>query len=253
MTANQKSDKETISRRQEVIEILISYTPRPRIAREGFTRLGIFLGGALLMRWLAGRFKNKALAAISRLASNLLLGAGLFGLYAYRHPHRIPMGNAPDYIYSPVDGTVQAIEEISEEPLFLGGPAYRIEIASNLLSVPVQRTPLPGTVRYIYTQPKDQNYKLGLITENGTRLLLDMKPDSRSNLRLPSPLGEKEAILLRPEAGQSLGVTEHIGVRGFGVPTVTTLYLPTGGIDITGLKGMKVQAGKTILGRIKPA
>lgn len=229
-----------------IMEMAGDWLPRPAVAREGWGRTGALLGAAGLL-WRTSRPTGWP-----RRTARLLLGLGLLTGYAYRDPQREPIGNALDYIYSPTDGTIISVEQIEDEPTFVGGPAYRVRLASHLLDVPMQRTPLPGLVRLIH-QTDSQSAQLGLETVRGRRLLLTYQPDSDARLRLPRPLSDPQIVHLRPQAGQFLEVTRKFAVRGLGHPLLTDLYFSTQDTDILCRAGEHVQAGMTVLARLKAA
>ena len=180
--------------------------------------------------------------------SGLLWQLGLLTAYTYRDPERLPLGSASDYIYAPADGKIRSIERLAEEPLFIGGPAYRIEIASSWLTVPIQRTPLPGRVQYIYNG-NDGSSRLGLETAEGVRFLVTY---GVKGWHWPAPLAEARPVFLRVGAGQLLPASEPLAVRSFGNSLLTTLYLPADTVDLLREVGQPVQAGMTIIGRLKP-
>lgn len=226
-------------------EFVESIVPQPAIAREGWLRVSALVGLGLLTRWVASRTNNELIAKFWRGVSNFLLPTALLVAYTYRDPQREPIGNASDYVYSPTDGKIVSIEQVDNEPLFVGSAAYRLEISSHLLDVPIQRTPLPGRVSYIYR--KDQAIKFGLQTSEGERILLtyEAKPT------LPVPLADSQIIFIRPQVGQTLDVTDKFAVRGFGQPLLTIVYLPTETMELLCHNGQHVQAGMTVIGRIK--
>ncbi len=232
-------------------ELFESFLPRVTIAREGRFRTAALLVPGLLAVWFGERDSRNPLKNLLARLRRPLLGFGLLEAYGYREPQRLPVGNAPDYVYSPADGRIITLQKVDSEPIFLGVPAYRLEIATNWLHVPVQRTPLPGQVKYILDNPK-LPAKLGLQTELGLRFLLSYRPDHQSFFRLPGPLSSPRLVFFRIQAGQNLPVSQEIAVRGFGNPLLTTLFLPADGIDILCRVGQHVQAGMTVIGRISP-
>ncbi len=253
MTTNQKAKINTNSSRGPVeergnyfVELFISLIPRPTIAYEGWLRMAILFGLGIVAWWAA------KWAGWLRPVGNALAALGTLTAFAYRDPERENIGRASDYFYAPVDGKVISVAEIADEPIFVGGPAYKIEIASHPLDVPIQRTPIPAQVRYINQPANEPISQLGLEISGGQRLLLTFQPDTYQKLRLPTPLAAP-LISFRTEAGRTLTSIEKIGVRGFGNPLLTTLYLPVEGSNILCRIGEHIQAGMTIIGRIPPS
>lgn len=227
------------------LEMVESLIPRPKIAREGWLRSGLVLGAGLLARNLSNRL------GWLRSIGNILTGLGFLTAFAYRDPERDAVGQATDFIYAPVDGTVLSITEVADEPRFIGGPAYKIEIASHILDVAVLRTPMPGRVQYMNCPPGLAAGSLGLEIAGGKRLLLDYRPNLETGLRLPALISDP-GFVPRIQAGQTLTPIAKIGLRGFGVPLLTTLYFPVEGFYILSQAGFHVQAGMTIVGRTIP-
>lgn len=209
------------------------------------------LAAAGLFGWLSTHSALVKLAGLTGALAKACLGASFFTAYIYRDPRREPLGNAPDYIYAPVDGTILKIEPVEEEPLFVKGPAFKLIITSHPLDVAVLRMPLPGQIAYIHRQPGEAT-KVGIKNKDQGRLLLTFRSNPYKRLSLPRPLAAKEAVDLFTEAGQSLWVTRKLGMRGFGATLLTTLYIPQER-DLLCRAGQHTQAGMTVLGRIKPA
>jgi hypothetical protein len=227
---------------REMVESLI---PRPKIAREGWLRSGVLLGAGLLARSLSSKL------SWLRPVGNILTGLGFLTAFAYRDPERNSVGQAADFVYAPVDGTVLSVTEVADEPRFVGGPAYKIEIASHILDVPVLRIPMPGRVQYMNCPPSLAAGSLGLEIAGGKRLLLDYRPNLETGWRLPASISGP-GFLPRIQAGQTLTPIAKIGLRGFGVPLLTTLYFPVEGFYILSQAGFHVQAGMTVIGRAIP-
>lgn len=236
---------------QMIPELLSAVLPRPRIVREGWPRVAGLLALAGLFGWLSTRPVLAKLARPFGWLAKFSLGASFLTAYVYRDPRREPLGNAPDYIYAPSDGTILRIEAVEDEPLFVKGPAYRILITSQPLDVAVLRMPLPGQISYIHRGPQEPT-TVGIKTKDQRRLLLTFRSNPYKRISLPYPLAAKESVDIFGEAGQSLWVTRRLGVRGFGVALLTTLYLPQARMDILCRSSQHTQAGMTVLGRIKP-
>lgn len=237
-----------------LLELLSALVPRPVVAPEGWLRIAFTLALGLLAGRAVKWARESSLAGFFRTLGKGFFGLSLFTAFTYRDPAREPLGNAENYFYAPVDGTVLKVEQLADEPLFINGPAYKIVMTSHPLDVPMLRVPLPGLVRYIHHSfNSHEPVKLGLTMANGQHYLLTCQPNPYARLKLPFPLADAQPVFLRATAGRQLGVVEQIGVRAFNVPLMTTLYLPVKGIDILCRSGQHVQAGMTIVGRIKPA
>lgn len=240
---------------QMVPELLGAVLPRPRIVKGGWPRVAGLVALAGLFGWLSTRPFLAKLAGLSGWLAKFSLGASFLTAYIYRDPRREPLGNAPDYIYAPADGTILKIEPVEDEPLFVKGPAYRILITSQPLDVAVLRMPLPGQIAYIHRKSQggpQEPTTVGIKTKDQRRLLLTFRSNPYKRISLPQPLADRAPVDLFGEAGQSPGIVGKLGVRGFGVALLTTLYLPQAQLDILCRTGQHTQAGMTVLGRIKP-
>lgn len=245
------TETEPISTKQTVLELLSAALPRPRVIKSAWPRITGLLALTGLFRWLAGRDYSPKMRGFFGDLSKLGLGAAALTAYSYRDPHREPLGNAPDFIYAPADGTILRVEPVEDEPLFIKGPAYRLLITSQPLDVPVLRTPLPGQVEYIL-QKTDDGTAVGVKAPDNRRFLLNFRANPYKRVSLPQPLASKEPVELFGEAGQTFPVVERLGVRGFGVALLTTLYVPRQNVEILCRAGQHTQAGMTVLGRVRP-
>jgi hypothetical protein len=245
------TETERITTKQTVQELLSAAMPRPKVIKSGWPRIIGLLALAGLFHWLAGRKFPPRVQGFFGNLSKLGLFAAALTAYSYRDPHREPLGNATDFIYAPADGTVLRVEPVEDEPLFIKGPAYRVLITSQPLDVPVLRAPLPGQVEYIL-QKTDDATTVGVKSAENRRYLLNFRANPYKRVSLPQPLAAKEPVELFTEAGQTFPVVEQLGVRGFGIALLTTLYVPQKDFEILIRTGQHTQAGMTVLGRIRP-
>lgn len=81
--------------------------------------------------------------------AGVLVFLGLFVLYFFRDPDRVPPF-APDAVVSPADGHVV---EVVEEPLDDGAAGRRISIFLSVWDVHVNRSPVAGTIRRVDYRP----------------------------------------------------------------------------------------------------
>lgn len=81
----------------------------------------------------------------------IAVGLGLFVLWFFRSPRRVPPPGAHRLV-APADGTVWDIEELPE-PQVIGGQARRIGIFLSVFDVHVNRAPCAGTVVYAQYRP----------------------------------------------------------------------------------------------------
>jgi phosphatidylserine decarboxylase len=168
----------------------------------------------------------------------------LFTLFFFRNPKRNIPGNE-QYILSPADGTIMAIDEVIEDR-FIKEPAIRISIFLSIFNVHLNRSPLPGTVRYRHYRPgkfipafkshaSDINEKNFIgIESDGFKIMV---------CQITGFIARR--IKCWADNGQILQSGEIIGIIKFG--SGTEIFIPIGS-KINVKKGDKVKAGETILG-----
>lgn len=168
----------------------------------------------------------------------------LFTLFFFRNPKRNIPGNE-QYILSPADGTIIAIDEVIEDR-FIKEPAIRISIFLSILNVHLNRSPLSGTVRYRHYRPgkfipafkghaSDINEKNFIGIESGGFKIMVCQITGFIARR----------IKCWADNGQVLQSGEIIGIIKFG--SGTEIFIPIGS-KINVKKGDKVKAGETVLG-----
>lgn len=84
----------------------------------------------------------------------------------FRNPRRTTP-HEPDGLFAPADGVVTGLEEFYEHR-FLHTDAVCVTIETNLVDVPVQRSPVSGRVAYLALDPADASV--------GERQYIGMKP-----------------------------------------------------------------------------
>jgi len=168
----------------------------------------------------------------------------LFTLFFFRNPKRNIPGNE-QYILSPADGTIMAIDEVIEDR-FIKEPAIRISIFLSIFNVRLNRSPLSGTVRYRHYRPgkfipafkshaSDINEKNFIgIESDGFKIMV---------CQITGFIARR--IKCWADNGQILQSGEIIGIIKFG--SGTEIFIPIGS-KINVKKGDKVKAGETILG-----
>lgn len=167
-----------------------------------------------------------------------------FVLFFFRNPKRqVPCGE--NFILSPADGVIMEIDEVIEDR-FIKGPAIRISIFLSILNVHLNRSPLPGEVKYRYYHPgkfipafkshaSDINEKNYIGIESGGYKLMVTQITGFIARRIKC---------WAPE-GKRLAGGEIIGIIKFG--SGTEIFIPTGSLLYV-QKGEYVKAGETTLG-----
>lgn len=237
-----------------LLSALNDFTPRLKIAKEGWGQFGSLAGNALLntvllRTVLKEKAENKSqlrlwLRSVTASSAGFCAGYALATAFFYRDPERFGLGPDADYLYSPADGKVTSIKEVVE-PHFLNGPATQITIASNFLNVHLQRSPYSGRIAYIWkeTGKTSVNY-VGIQDSTGHKLLLAQTSRRFGNIQ-PKPSG------LRLTAGQMIEQSDKIGVATFGMSSEVSLYIPaTTNLQIMVQIGQQVKAAMTVVGKI---
>ncbi|MDD3653697.1 MAG: phosphatidylserine decarboxylase family protein [Desulfotomaculaceae bacterium] len=167
-----------------------------------------------------------------------------FVLYFFRNPSRsIPV--ADGLVLSPADGVIVEINEVFEDK-FIKGDAIRVAIFLSILNVHLNRSPLPGEVKYRYYRPgrfipafkshaseiNEKNF-VGIECE-GIRVLV---------CQVTGFIARR--IKCWVDEGKSLAAGEIFGIIKFG--SGNELYLPAGS-KIMVKKGDRVRAGETVIG-----
>ena len=218
-----------------------------KIVKDGYSLIiglpvaGVVLGMAA-QQW-AGRGLAMALYALG------LVGC-LFMLYFFRDPERTPACGEDEFV-SAADGVVRSVE-FMEEKRFLKCPAVRISVFLSPFNVHVNRHALGGVIR-------EAGYTAG-------RHLLTLDPRSSEVNEHSSILveGEKTRCLERQivgpvvrrvvywqEAGARVEKGQRLGMMKFG--SRMDLYFPSAEVEATVKRGDKVQAGLTVVARLKKA
>jgi len=197
---------------------------------------GILLGSIVLAYWVHPAF---------RIIAGFAFLAGLFTFYFFRDPQRkIPVD--ADAIVSPADGTIVAIEDLSDSPHY-DGPCKRISIFLSVFNVHINRAPFAGIVESITYKPGAFKNAMRADTTdineaNTVRMQTETGPIS---VRQISGLIARR-IVCRAEVGDTLQKGERFGMIKFG--SRTELYLPPN-VQICAKMDEKVAGGETILAR----
>jgi phosphatidylserine decarboxylase len=169
----------------------------------------------------------------------------------YRNPKReTPAGSAS--LFSPCDGVVAAIGE-QYEHRFLHTDALRLSIAVAPLDVPVQRSPVAGTVAYLEyvrgaerrlwelgqrDEEQAERVYIGLVAEWGPVLLVLSTASLARHISCSLNDGD------RVEAGARIA-TVRLGAR-------VELLLPRDVVAELPLVGTRLRAGVSPVGRVVP-
>ena len=170
----------------------------------------------------------------------------IFTLYFFRNPKRdVPAGM--NLILSPADGVIMELDEVNEEK-FIKDRAIRVSIFLSICNVHINRSPLPGEVKYRYYRPgkfipafkshaSEINEKNFIGIESQSFKLMVCQITGFIARRIKCWVNE----------GQMLAAGEIIGIIKFG--SGAELFIPAGS-ELLVKKGDKVRAGETIIGTL---
>jgi phosphatidylserine decarboxylase len=177
-----------------------------------------------------------------RVASLLLLALGLFVVYFFRDPQRLPP-NEPGIVVSPADGRVM---EVVTEP-WDGRAGQRISIFLAVWNVHVNRSPMAGRITRV-------NYRPGkFYAAMRSRASVE---NEQNVIHLETERGEivfkqiagwiARRVVCWKSSGDMLKLGERVGMIRFG--SRMDVWLPLGA-EIVARPGQHVAGGVSILAR----
>lgn len=175
----------------------------------------------------------------------ILLLAGLSVMMFFRDfPRTITA--APNEVVSPADGTVVAIEDLTETPHYAGA-CKRVSIFMSVFNAHVNRAPFKSTVRDVRYAPgyfiNAMNHESSQVNESNA-LWLDTPKGPMTVRQISGAIARRIVCPVKP--GVALQKGEKFGMIRFG--SRVELYLPvTATIDAH--LNDKVHAGTSILAR----
>jgi phosphatidylserine decarboxylase len=192
-----------------------------------------------------GLFLNLWLTLVS-------LVAGLFCVYFFRDPARVPPARA-GAILAPADGRIVSVAP-GLPPAELGlGPAvrWRVSIFLSVLNVHVNRVPIDGTVtRIAYRHGAFLNASLDKASEANERNAIAFRLSDGRELVVVQIAGLiARRILCSLREGDAVHGGDRLGIIRFG--SRTDLYLPEG-IQPLVCEGQTMIGGETVIAEISP-
>jgi phosphatidylserine decarboxylase len=180
------------------------------------------------------------------------LVAGLFCVYFFRDPARVPP-TRPGAILAPADGRVVSVAP-GVPPAELGlGPAirWRISIFLSVLNVHVNRVPIDGTVtRIAYRHGAFLNASLDKASDANERNAIALRLADGRELVVVQIAGLiARRILCSLREGDAVHGGDRLGIIRFG--SRTDLYLPEG-IQPLVCEGQTMIGGETVIAEVAP-
>ncbi len=211
------------------------------INKAGFNSIKVFLllsiAGYILSYW----------QAIFGQVGIIFIFITLFLVYFFRDPDRKTIEN-DNSIYSPADGEVIEIKEVSEDK-FLKAQAMVIKIFMTPLDVHVQRAPVKGRIGYLeYKKGKFLPANLDKASEDNEQNLIGIESTKVKILvkQIAGLIARRIVWWVNMQQGISQG--ERIGMIKLG--SQVDIYVPMN-IDIKVKVKDKVKAGLTIIAELK--
>jgi phosphatidylserine decarboxylase len=189
---------------------------------------------------------------ISPWLSLIGLIAGLFCLYFFRDPARIPPTRT-GAILAPADGRVVSIAPgVPPAELGLGSAVrWRVSIFLSVLNVHVNRVPIDGTVtRIAYRHGTFLNASLDKASDANERNAIALRLADGRELVVVQIAGLiARRILCSLREGDAVHGGERLGIIRFG--SRTDLYLPEG-IQPLVCEGQTMIGGETVIAEVSP-
>ena len=174
----------------------------------------------------------------------------LFMLYFFRDPERT-ITAGPEELVSAADGTVRSVE-LLEEKRFLKCPAVRISVFLSPFNVHVNRHAMGGVIqeagytpgRHLFTMDaRSSEYN-----EHSSILVVGEKTRCLER-QIVGPVVRR--VVYWQEAGERVEKGQRLGMMKFG--SRMDLYFPAAEVEAVVKRGDKVQAGLTVVARLKKA
>ena len=210
---------------------LVAAPPHPAGRVFLIAAVGVFLLGLLIwapLAWLALIF-------------------GLFCLYFFRDPERVP-ALQPSVVLAPADGRVTIVDH-AVPPAELGmGPAAlpRVCIFLSVLNVHVNRMPVDATVtRIAYRHGAFLNASLDKASDENERNAVSLRLGDGRELAVVQIAGLiARRILCDVREGDAVAAGQRFGIIRFG--SRTDLYLPPGTVPLARV-GQTMIGGETVV------
>ena len=176
--------------------------------------------------------------------------AGLFCLYFFRDPERVP-SPVEGALVAPADGTVTSIERATPPPELGMGPSPLVRIATflSVLDVHVNRMPAAGTVVRVARRPgRFLNASLDKASDENERTALRLRLADGREIAVVQIAGLiARRIRCDVAEGQSVERGARFGIIRFG--SRTDLYLPEGAAPLVAV-GQTMVGGETAIARL---
>ncbi|MDZ7370026.1 MAG: phosphatidylserine decarboxylase [candidate division KSB1 bacterium] len=212
------------------------------MSREGIPTVLGLLGFAAFLAFLGWKYGNVLMLVIA----GLFAGAGLFSIYFFRDPLRMPP-NDPLAIVSPCDGTVIEIEKV-EEPEYMQAKAERISIFMSVFNVHVNYVPYRGVVEFMrYVHGRYYRADLPQASKHNVHILTGVLTPYGKMVFKQSTGAIARRLVNHLKIGDQVQTGQKFGIIKFG--SRMEVYLPACA-KVNVKIGDKVTAGVSVIARI---
>jgi len=195
---------------------------------------------------IVGTLLGALIATVSTVMVVVWILFAIFTVYFFRDPNpTVP--SIQNAIVSPAHGTVDLVDETSEEE-FMGGPCQRISIFLSVFDVHVQKAPVTGKIIYFkHTSGKFLSATRSDCGEHNENVLLGFEPadypTQKLGIRLIAGLIARR-IIPWVQVGDEVPRSERISLIQYG--SRCDVYLPRS-VKIHIKLGGKVKGGESII------
>ncbi|MBC8159608.1 MAG: phosphatidylserine decarboxylase [Roseiflexaceae bacterium] len=181
-----------------------------------------------------------------RLAAYPLVITALAALIFRDPPRRTPLEHLS--LFSPADGTVVAVEELYEHR-YLHTDAVRLTITTRPFDVPVQRSPVAGTVRYLASVEGEVRplWQAGDVERN-SHLYLGIEADWGPLLLTLYSGSLSPRIVCHVAEGDTVAAGSRLATLRFGARV--DLIIPADVVAVLPNVGTMLRAGTSRIGRL---
>jgi len=203
--------------------------------------LGIIVGGICVFCGMTTRSSSLTGGIVAVVMTAYML-------YFFRDPDRQAPADE-SLIVAGADGTIARITEVKENK-FLKTDCVRISIFLSLFSVHVNRAPVPGTVKFLGYYPGKRYFtfqeKSSEFNQHSSILIEGTRTRCLVN-QIVGPVARRVVYWL--SVGQELSKGDRIGMMKFG--SRLDMCFPKADIDVVTKEGEHVEAGETIVAKLR--
>ncbi len=216
------------------------YNGNMKIHREGYSTLALVAGILLVVNGLASGLPLRGRGLLAGISALVI---GFFAQFFRSPPRQTPTGD--NYIISPADGTIVAVERVYESEFFRN-ERLKISIYMSALNVHLNRVPVTGNLIYARYHPGQYlvafHPKASELNERNTAVIETLAGQQLLVRQIAGLLARR--IRFYPVVGESITAGDELGFIKFG--SRCDVFLPLDAQVKVALQ-QKVRGGETIL------